>query len=501
MRKRIGRNDPCPCGSGQKFKKCCQASVDAKDFQYRRWRQVEAGLIPQLLSFAFETIGPESISDAWSEFNDDAPDEDYDAPGEDYDPESPINVLFMPWFLFNWTHETMPPGTKRFSETTIAESFLSEHSVSPDEERFLVSAIRRPYSLCEVVELTPGVGITLFDLLGRVRYEVLERSASQTLKRGEIIYCATTHLDGITSNIGTGPYALRPTAKRDVLELRKWIIDESGSDQLTETHLDEFAVDIRGLYLDTLATMFRPPQLANTDNDPLLPQKVYFDLESPDKAFYALKDLAEGITEDELRADSELAHDLIVKAEIPWLGGTDEARKRLGGPVLLGTIIIENRKLIADVNSTRRAETIRRIIEERLGHDACYKTTLLEPIESEVEKMWAAAAGTAAGSSSGIPSAEWAERTETSGVISLDDAPPELRLRLEESARQHWIRWMDLPVPALNNMTPREAAKTEEGRDLLESLLLYYESHEDGSNDNLMRPDVAALRRELGMDV
>ena len=23
---RIGRNDPCPCGSGKKFKKCCAAS-------------------------------------------------------------------------------------------------------------------------------------------------------------------------------------------------------------------------------------------------------------------------------------------------------------------------------------------------------------------------------------------------------------------------------------------------------------------------------------------
>ena len=24
--KRIGRNDPCPCGSGKKYKKCCEAS-------------------------------------------------------------------------------------------------------------------------------------------------------------------------------------------------------------------------------------------------------------------------------------------------------------------------------------------------------------------------------------------------------------------------------------------------------------------------------------------
>ncbi|MBQ7721705.1 MAG: SEC-C domain-containing protein, partial [Kiritimatiellae bacterium] len=23
MFKKVGRNDPCPCGSGKKFKKCC----------------------------------------------------------------------------------------------------------------------------------------------------------------------------------------------------------------------------------------------------------------------------------------------------------------------------------------------------------------------------------------------------------------------------------------------------------------------------------------------
>ena len=86
-------------------------------------------------------------------------------------------------------------------------------------------------------------------------------------------------------------------------------------------------------------------------------------------------------------------------------------------------------------------------------------------------------------------------------MISLDDASPELRLKLEETARQHWIAWMDLPIPALNHTTPREAAKTEEGRDLLESLLLYYESLGEQSRENLTRPDIAALRRELGMDV
>ena len=28
MNKNIGRNDPCPCGSGKKYKKCCFSKID-----------------------------------------------------------------------------------------------------------------------------------------------------------------------------------------------------------------------------------------------------------------------------------------------------------------------------------------------------------------------------------------------------------------------------------------------------------------------------------------
>ncbi|NGX59311.1 MAG: hypothetical protein KR126chlam3_00459 [Chlamydiae bacterium] len=30
MTKKVGRNDPCPCGSGKKFKKCCEQRLGPK---------------------------------------------------------------------------------------------------------------------------------------------------------------------------------------------------------------------------------------------------------------------------------------------------------------------------------------------------------------------------------------------------------------------------------------------------------------------------------------
>ena len=440
------------------------------------------------MGFAFENFGPELVAAAWKDFN------DHDAV-DDYKPECSMEPLFMPWFLFNWIVDLKPGGDAEYSETTIAELFLlhERKRINTDEEALLRSAIRCPYSLCEVVKVTRGVGMTLFDLLRRIKYEVVERTGSQIVKRGEIIYCATTEVNGFMSNIGTGPYALRPTAKREVLHLRKWVLDQIDNSEITTESLYEFESDIRGLYLHLLRGMFTPPTLVNTDGDPMLPQKLYFDLESADKAFHALKDLDEGQEESDLLRDATIKNGFVTKAEISWLGGSEEARKRLAGPVLLGLFKINEKRLVIEVNSTKRAELARRLVEERLGEAATYKTTLVESIEPRFREMWRAAAAGPGSSSSGQGS------SAGSGFISLDDAP-ELRAMMEETARQHWEAWFDLPVPALNDMTPRAAAKTEEGRELLESLLLLYENNAEASPDNLFRPDIAALRRELGMN-
>jgi hypothetical protein len=206
-----------------------------------------------------------------------------------------------------------------------------------------------------------------------------------------------------------------------------------------------------------------------------------------------LKSLAAGWSEAELLKGATIKGGLLIKAEIPWLGGTEEAKKRLGGPVLLGLLKIDGNRLVVEVNSKQRAQLIRRLVEECLGNSATYRTTLIEPIESRVEEMWKAAA-------TGLSSSSDPEDLGHSDLISFDDAQPEIRAMMEEISRQHWESWFDLPVPALNDMTPREAAQTEEGRELLESLLLFYQYNRSDSSENVIKADISALRRELGIE-
>ena len=42
---KVGRNDPCPCGSGKKFKKCCWGKINQPEFQIASEQQLFENLI------------------------------------------------------------------------------------------------------------------------------------------------------------------------------------------------------------------------------------------------------------------------------------------------------------------------------------------------------------------------------------------------------------------------------------------------------------------------
>ena len=46
---KIGRNDPCPCGSGKKYKQCCEGKAAEKTTFLTKWIAVIVGMILVLL--------------------------------------------------------------------------------------------------------------------------------------------------------------------------------------------------------------------------------------------------------------------------------------------------------------------------------------------------------------------------------------------------------------------------------------------------------------------
>src|SRR5215813_8538724 len=59
---KIGRNDPCPCGSGKKYKHCHLPIEEAAEAEQRRLRGAVDTLMPQIIEAAREL--PEAIPPA-----------------------------------------------------------------------------------------------------------------------------------------------------------------------------------------------------------------------------------------------------------------------------------------------------------------------------------------------------------------------------------------------------------------------------------------------------
>ena len=79
------------------------------------------------------------------------------------------------------------------------------------------------------------------------------------------------------------------------------------------------------------------------------------------------------------------------------------------------------------------------------------------------------------------------------------DLPPELVAELEDRMIRQWL---DESIPALGGLTPREAAKTPEGRERLEALFDYIARDQTGQEipPGVFSPDYRKARGMLGLD-
>jgi len=256
---------------------------------------------------------------------------------------------------------------------------------------------------------------------------------------------------------------------------------------LIET-LTDFDFEIREVYFEIFEKMMRPPEMQNTDGDPMRFHTLYYDVESPEVAFQALRSLSAIETEESLRSRSQatLTDDGgIEKIEIPWARKGFKSNPALESTVL-GRIEIDSRKMKVEVNSAKRAETIKNEIEKRLGPRVKYKTTEIRSLESMIEE----------GQQEGLP--------DTGTQPNQDDLMqlPEVQEQMRRVLQGHWQNWIDERIPALGGKTPRQAVKTPDGKESVEALLLDAERH-TGYNEPMQQIEhkaIKGVRRKLGLD-
>lgn len=481
----VGRNDPCPCGSRKKFKKCClNKTVETGDLLWRQLGSIHDDMAKRLLEHGMRVFGRPAIEEAWEEFWSWENDVSF---ADAYESEQLKIQLFMPYFLYNWTPdlesevlETAP------ADTTIAADFLEKRArnLTELERRFLAASITSPFSFHDVLEVDPGKEFVLKDIFLGTEVRVTERMGSQSARVGDIVYGKVIQIDHVGMLCGTGWIMIPPVQKQVILDLRKTMRKVCGEErvEVTANTLQDYDIELREIFLDVQAALLTPPKLANTDGEEFSFHRIIYTIDSPQITFDKLRDLALIEDEAELLEDAERGQDgAIQKTTITWHKRGNALHSSWDNTVM-GRLFIDGNTLTIEVNSENRAKRIRKEVEKRLKGHAKYKSTVLQSPESMMRERDEFRA----------PDANANHKQDDQELMSH----PEIKAQLQEMMKKHWESWFHEKISALGNKTPVQASKTSDGREMLEALLLDYQRHDERSNQ-LYKPDYDQICKRL----
>ena len=488
MSYKIGRNDPCPCGSGKKYKKCCTATeispvsnvVDV-DFKWRQLRQLEGSVIDKHLFPYVKKELPKLIMQSALEdcFPEDLP--------EGLDRDVLCETFFLPWFLFNWISEDSFELRQFDERRTIAYNYVKAHGnrLSSQETLFIEAMHQSYYSFYSIIQVERDKCLLVKDILLGTTHTIKERQGTYQLERGDIIFNRIVTLDDQSISIGMAPFIIPAKYHNDLIDFRELLVEENDNTALTPDVLrGKFDWALLSYFFDIMKTICnRPfPTLMNTDGELLQLSKSYFKLTlTPEETLKCLLPLTlENDPDEFLTWAKKDKSGKIKQIECPWLKKGNRQNKDWDNTIL-GHITIENGRLILETNSQERTQSGLKLLSKYLGDAISFQQTLIETPEQKMKSL---------------PEANPRLDQESQKLLEL----PEVQEHIKAMAKAHWENWFDEPVPLLKNQTPRQAAKTKDGRERLEALLLEYERHDSEDSDNLFKADVNYLRSQLSLD-
>ncbi len=293
--RKAGRNQPCPCGSGRKFKQCCE-----------RNRAIPLAGRTVLLAFKLSLFASRPEHDRLRlTLAGLAVDTDDPSAGETTQRMAADSMILD---LALW-------------EGALATRYLDVRGplLPADERELLGQFVSEPRRLLEVVAVDEGVGMELRDTRTGEALSVDERSGSVGREVGELLFARVVRLPGVNQLMGS---------VMDIpLRLRGSLIDLLDG--------DPDAGDLAGWYGAAIA----PPHMANREGEPMVLCTTELTSDKPPDTVRAALD---EILDAEDEADS-------------WTDLWDEP----GGERLVrGTVHLDGDRLLLEANSEVRIERL-----------------------------------------------------------------------------------------------------------------------------------------------
>ena len=386
------------------------------------------------------------------------------------------------------TGSMIPPKRRRNCPgpegITVAELYVEHYGDRLNRlERTLLAHINRePYSFWEVLKVDRGKRMWLKDVVEGSSIEVQERLGSEHVEQGDLLFGRAVTVDGVGMLVGLAPIVIPPRSKPHIIRLRNHL---GGDDRpITRDTLGMWDIEIRDLYFQIDRSLFSPPRVTNTDGDPIEFHRLIYDVPPLEETFEKLCDLCATREPRELRRDALLDKEgKIIRIEIPWSRRGHTLSPEMDDTIV-GRIVLNGPRLMAEVNSARRAETLRGAIDARLGDGARFRLDEIQDAASLIDDRWAGSIKV---------------ETPTEENEFMED--PAIQERLSEMVSGHWERWVDEKIPALGGKTPRQAVQSPDGREAVEALLLDIDRNpgQDRSIAEANRTGTRRVRELLGL--
>ncbi len=471
-----GRNDPCPCGSGRKFKKCCgskESALRPPTSEFRTGTPLDAyfEILPAVAIYSemiakFEPDGRE-LRKRVSAF------EKCFRPGE---PGGILDSIFVSWQLFDL----------RFgpSRRTIIERFLADASVPRLREPAptLLRRLGDSYlTFYEVLDAGPDP-VILREVGTGAQWKVFHVcELSAIVPRSGEIWFARLIGPREEALSYTTPYIIDSRMLGRFRRTLDWMVEDflaeresegvPGDRVFAESQKAAAEVWVAALVegqrqsLEGLPPALRPV-IVNTDRDELVFTEIRF------------KILDETALRKKLARLKTFPYD---EHDQSWNWLKTDRDAPGSGQTLLGHFRIEKGELRAETNSRERAARLERKLLGLFSGMLATQGMTFRRLED-------------------IPPLAPEEREKLDREERELMARPEVRQALREQKELYYFeKFPRRKVPMLGNITPVQASRTKSGRRKLEALLDQFDEWQDQAGPDQVRVDFDVLRRKLGL--
>jgi hypothetical protein len=336
----IGRNEPCPCGSGKKYKRCCLVAdehatrppgQDLHDLDHRIF--VDMGTWARR-RFQAESAG---VHDEY--------------PIEFGEREEHL-TLFAAWVAYE----------RKIDGRVLADWNLEERgrNILTHKRAWLTAQLASWLSIWEVIEVEPGKAIRLHDQLTGAECTVSEVSASRTLSPHLLLLARVVEQDGRSLLIGMHPSTLTPQVGRDTLHEVRSELGLTKTATPEELRTADRPTRLIEIWQDAVEKVEnRPlPRLQNTDGEALVLIEDCYKL------------VGEG-TRAAVEAELSNLRDVHPPEPGERKGLYRVVRENAPGAAMQDTLVaaiaVKAREMVVETNSRKRADLLRGRLESLCG--------------------------------------------------------------------------------------------------------------------------------------